>query len=88
MKKEVVNSKNEALKGGKVLRGVVVSDKMTDTAVVEVRSYSKHPKYGKFVKAKKRYKADDKGNSVKVGDKVEIIETRPISKDKHFKIVK
>lgn len=73
---------------GKVLRGIVVSDKMTDTAVVEVRSYSKHPMYGKFIKAKKRYKAHDAGNEKKVGDKVEITETRPISKDKHFKIVK
>ena len=75
-------------KGGKVLRGVVVSDKMINTAIVEVRSYSKHPKYGKFIKSKKRYKAHDEGNEVKIGDKVEIIETKPISKDKHFLIRK
>lgn len=81
-KEKVVESK------GKVLRGVVVSDKMTDTVVVEVERYYKHPKYGKFVKSKKRYKAHDKGNETKLGDKVEIIETKPISKDKRFIIKK
>ncbi len=73
---------------GKVLSGVVVSDKMTDTVVVEVQRYFKHPKYGKFVKMKKKYKAHDKGNETKIGDKVTIVETRPISKDKHFIIKK
>lgn len=76
----------EKVKKVKALHGVVVSDKMTDTVVVRVDGYKKHPKYGKFVKTTKRYKAHDKGNTKKVGDKVEIRECKPISKDKHFKI--
>ena len=71
----------------KVFQGTVVSDKMKDTVVVLVERYEKHPKYGKFIKHKKKFKAHDAGNTKKIGDKVEIIETRPISKDKHFMIV-
>ena len=72
---------------GKKLVGVVVSDKMQDTAVVEVQRYFKDSKYGKFIKEKKKYKAHNPGNTVKIGDKVEIRETKPISKDKRFEIV-
>jgi len=72
----------------RVLNGVVVSDKMTDTIVVKVVRFVKHPKYGKFQKLAKKFKADDKGNTVKIGDKVSIVECSPISKDKHFKLVK
>jgi small subunit ribosomal protein S17 len=72
---------------GKVLSGVVVSDKMKDTIVVKVDAYVKHPKYEKFIKQSNRFKAHDTGNTKKVGDKVEIRETRPISKDKHFIVV-
>ena len=74
-------------KKGKVLSGTVVSDKMKDTIVVSVERYEKHPKYGKFIKQRKKFKAHDIGNTAKIGDKVEIVETRPISKDKHFKLV-
>jgi small subunit ribosomal protein S17 len=72
---------------GKVLSGVVVSDKMKDTIVVKVDTYMKHPKYEKFIKQSKRFKAHDVGNTKKIGDKVEIRETRPISKDKHFVVI-
>ncbi len=82
MKKEVTEKK-----AGKVLVGTVVSDKMKDTVVVLVERYEKHPKYGKFVKHKKRFKAHDVGNTRKVGEKVNIRETKPISKDKHFIVV-
>ena len=68
----------------KVLKGVVVSDKMAKTVVVSVTRFVKHPKYQKYVKKNKKYKAHDENNAKKVGDKVEIMETRPISKDKHF----
>ncbi len=68
--------------------GEVVSVGMKDTAVVVVSRYFKHPRYGKYIKTRKRYKAHDKGNTVSVGDKVVIEETKPVSKDKHFKIVK
>ncbi len=71
----------------KTFRGVVVSDKMKDTVVVLVERYEKHPKYGKFIKFKKKFKAHDAGNQKKIGDKVEIAETKPISKDKKFVVV-
>ena len=71
----------------KILEGIVVSDKMKDTVVVKVVRFVKHPKYGKFQKLAKKFKADDKGNTAKIGDKVSIEECRPISKDKHFKVI-
>ncbi|MBI2100243.1 MAG: 30S ribosomal protein S17 [Candidatus Vogelbacteria bacterium] len=70
-------------KPGKILSGVVVSDKMQKTVVVEVKRFVKHPKYGKYLSRSKKYLAhDEKGH--KVGDKVEIQETRPMSKHKSF----
>ncbi|MBI4155686.1 MAG: 30S ribosomal protein S17 [Candidatus Zambryskibacteria bacterium] len=71
----------------KTLSGIVVSDKMKDTVVVKVSRFVKHPKYGKYVSIDKKFKADDKGNTKKIGDKVTIEECRPLSKDKHFRIV-
>ena len=87
-KQKKTDTENSNESAGKKLRGVVTSDKMTDTAVVEVQRYFKDSKYGKFIKEKKKYKAHDPGNSVKIGDKVEIREVKPISKDKHFVIIK
>jgi len=75
-------------KKGNLLKGVVVSDKMDKTVVVSISRFVKHPLYGKFYKISKKYKAHDEGNVCKVGDKVEIIETRPISKDKKFRVVR
>jgi len=75
------------MKKGNTLSGVVVSDKMDKTVVVSVSRFVKHPKYGKFYKINKKYKAHDEENKYKIGDKVEITETRPISKDKRFKVV-
>jgi len=72
---------------GRIISGVVVSDKMKDTVVVEVGRLVQHPKYKKYMRRTKRYKAHDAGNTKKIGDKVEIIECRPISKEKHFKII-
>ena len=72
---------------GKVLTGKVVSTKMKDTAVVLVERYTKHPKYGKFLKRQKIFKAYDAGNKHKEGEVAEIVETKPISKDKHFMIL-
>jgi len=74
-------------KNRKTLKGVVVSDKMTGTAVVEVKRFVKHPKYGKYFNVSKRYKAHDPENKVKIGETVTIRECRPISKDTHFEIV-
>ncbi|HEY4493816.1 MAG TPA: 30S ribosomal protein S17 [Candidatus Paceibacterota bacterium] len=72
---------------GKTLNGVVVGDKMDKTVVVSVSRFVKHPLYGKFYKVSKKYKAHDEENKYKTGDNVEIVETRPISKDKKFKVV-
>lgn len=72
---------------GNILRGVVVGDKMDKTVVVSVSRFVKHPLYGKFYKVSKKYKAHDEDNKYKLGDKVEIVETRPISKDKRFKVI-
>jgi small subunit ribosomal protein S17 len=88
MKKEKNTKEKNSVEQGKVLRGVVVSDKMDKTVVVDVERYYKHPKYGKFVTSNKKYKAHDEGNDFKVGDKVEILETKPFSKDKRFKVKK
>ncbi|HTE48543.1 MAG TPA: 30S ribosomal protein S17 [Candidatus Paceibacterota bacterium] len=73
---------------GNVLKGVVVSDKMDKTIIVSVSRFIKHPLYGKFYKVSKKYKAHDEENKYKVGDKVEIVETKPISRDKHFRVIK
>jgi len=81
-----IQEKNTESKGN-VLKGVVVSDKMDKTVVVNVSRFVKHPLYGKFYKVSKKYKAHDEKNACKIGDKVEIVETKPISKDKHFKVI-
>lgn len=88
MKKKIENSKDGDVKKGNTLKGVVVSDKMNKTVVVSVSRFIKHPLYGKFYKVNKKYKAHDEDNKYKVGDKVEIVSTRPISKDKKFTVVK
>ncbi|MBR3310773.1 MAG: 30S ribosomal protein S17 [Solobacterium sp.] len=72
----------------KVLRGTVVSDKMDKTIVVEINTTKSHPLYGRHVKYSKKFKAHDENNEAKVGDIVEIMETRPLSKDKYFRLVK
>ncbi len=72
---------------GVILKGVVVSDKMDKTVVVSVSRFVKHPMYGKFYNQSKKYKAHDEGNKYKTGDKVEIMETKPISKDKRFTVI-
>ena len=80
--------KNEKKTSSKrVLSGVVVSDKMQDTVVVAVSRYVKHPKYKKYVKHVKKYHAHDKGNVFVEGDKVEIQETKPVSKLKRFEVI-
>ena len=71
----------------KVLRGTVVSDKMDKTIVVEIETTKSHPLYGRRVKYTKKFKAHDENNEAKVGDVVEIMETRPLSKDQHFRLV-
>jgi small subunit ribosomal protein S17 len=67
--------------------GRVVSDKMQKTVVVSVERRVPHPVYGKMVTRTKKYKAHDEENSSKVGDRVRIMETRPLSKDKRWRVV-
>ncbi|MFO0744010.1 MAG: 30S ribosomal protein S17 [Candidatus Paceibacterota bacterium] len=81
-------NKQTTTKNRKKIDGVVVSDKMDKTVVVNAQRFVKHKKYGKFYKIDKKYKAHDENNEYKVGDKVTIEETRPISKDKNFKVLK
>jgi small subunit ribosomal protein S17 len=66
--------------------GVVVSDKMDKTVVVAIESRTAHPKYGKIVVRTKRYKAHDEENKCKVGDRVRIEETRPLSRSKRWNV--
>ena len=66
--------------------GVVVSDARDKTVTVEVRDSKRHPKYGKTVPVRKRFHAHDEANDANVGDTVRIIETRPISKSKHWRV--
>ncbi len=68
--------------------GVVVSDKMQKTCVVSVVSNVKHPLYKKVVKVTKKFKVHDENNECKVGDTIEIMETRPISKTCHFRLLR
>ena len=71
----------------KVRTGVVVSDKMQKTVVVQIDRRVPHPIYGKMVTRSKKFKAHDEENSAKVGDTVRIMETRPLSKDKRWRVV-
>jgi len=71
----------------RTIQGVVVSDKMAKTRVVAVTRLKKHPRYQKFYKVTKNFKAHDENNEYKKGDKVTIEETRPMSKDKRWIII-
>lgn len=72
---------------GKVLKGKVVSTKMKDTVVVSIDSFKKHPKYGKYIKRQNKIMAHDAGNKCKDGQIIEIVESRPISKNKRFTVL-
>lgn len=66
--------------------GTVVSDKMDKTVVVDVSRTTRHPLYGKILRRTKKYKAHDETNQCRLGDKVKIMETRPLSKDKRWRV--
>jgi len=70
----------------KTREGLVVSDKMDKTVVVEVEDRVKHPKYGKVIRRTKRYKAHDAENACGVGDRVVLMETRPLSATKRWRV--
>lgn len=66
--------------------GIVVSDKMDKTVVVKVDNIIKHPVYKKYLKRRVTFKAHDEGNLCGIGDKVEVVESRPLSKDKRWRV--
>ena len=72
----------------KLFKGIVVSDKMNKTVVVKVEEFKKHPRYKRFYKSSKKYKAHDEDREFHIGDRVIIKETKPISKDKNFIVLK
>ncbi|MDD4879116.1 MAG: 30S ribosomal protein S17 [Candidatus Omnitrophica bacterium] len=71
----------------KELLGVVTSDKMMNTIVVKVESFSKHSAYKRTIRSVKKFKVHDEEKKAKIGDRVKIVETRPISKDKRWRLV-
>lgn len=71
----------------KVRIGTVTSDKMEKTITVSVETVKQHPLYKKTIKTSKKYKAHDESNSAKTGDIVKIMETRPLSKDKRWRLI-
>lgn len=71
----------------KVLVGRVVSDKMDKTIVVAIETRVKHKLYGKTIKRTKKIKAHDEQNTCRIGDRVKVMETRPLSRDKHWRLV-
>ena len=83
MKIQKDNTENKGI----ILKGVVVSDKMQKTVVVSVTRLKKHPKYKKYYKVTKRFKAHDEKGEYHIGDKVVIRETRPLSKSKRWIVV-
>ena len=80
--------KREGAEAHKTIRGQVVSDKMTDTVSVVVNRVKAHPIYKKKFAVSKKFKVHDPGNSCKIGDMVEIVPTRPVSKSKHYKLLR
>lgn len=72
----------------RVLQGIVVSDKMTKTIGVRVERITRHPKYRKYVRRHKKYLAHDENGEARIGDTVEIRETRPLSKQKRWRLVR
>jgi small subunit ribosomal protein S17 len=85
---EMTNAESTSERNARKSRtGLVVSDKMDKTVVVAIERRVPHPIYGKMITRTKRLKAHDEENSAKVGDTVRIVETRPLSKDKRWRLV-
>jgi small subunit ribosomal protein S17 len=84
---ETQNAQTVSRASRKTRTGIVVSDKMEKTVVVSIERRVQHPVYGKMVRRTKRLKAHDENNDAKTGDTVRIMETRPMSKDKRWRVV-
>jgi len=72
----------------KTLEGIVVSDKMDKTVVIRVERLIKHPRTGKYIRRRAKFMAHDDKNECKVNDKVQIVQTRPLSKHKNWRVLK
>jgi len=83
----VSTSEPSKVTGKRTREGVVTSDKMNKTVVVEVTRLMRHAEFGKVIRNRKRYSVHDEKNEAKTGDKVRIVETRPLSKTKRWKLV-
>jgi len=83
-----MTSSSEKMKQRKVRTGVVISNKMDKTVVVEVSRTVMHPVYKKFVRRRKRFMAHDEQNVCRIGDEVMIVETRPLSRHKNWRVRK
>ncbi len=81
---EATETKERGL--SKTLDGYVTSNKMAKTVVVTIVSYKKHPAYGKYIRRTKKYMAHDERNECNIGDKVKIVESRPLSKLKRWRV--
>lgn len=84
---EAASTATESRSARKVREGTVVSNKMDKTAVVAVIERVRHPKYGKFMMRTKKLYAHDEANDANIGDKVRVMETRPLSKNKRWRVV-
>jgi small subunit ribosomal protein S17 len=84
-------SDQETMTDGRAMRkvrtGTVISDKMDKTVIVRVQTLKEHPRYKKHIQQSRRFKAHDEQNQCKVGDRVRIMETRPISHEKRWRVV-
>jgi len=87
MSEEIVSETAESRSARKVREGTVVSNKMDKTAVVAVIERVRHAKYGKFMMRTKKLYAHDEANDANIGDKVRVMETRPLSKNKRWRVV-
>ncbi len=74
-------------RGVKERTGIVLSNRMQKTIVVQIRRKARHPKYGKVIEMAKKFKVHDEKNQAQVGDRVRIVETRPLSKEKRWRLV-
>ncbi|MDP2816437.1 MAG: 30S ribosomal protein S17 [Rectinemataceae bacterium] len=80
------NDVQKELKGRQEFQGIVVSDKMAKTIVVEIRMRKLHPLYKKYVNRSKKIKAHDETNQAHIGDTVRVVESRPLSRDKRWRL--
>ena len=77
---------NQIQRRKKTLIGIVISDKMDKTVTVLVERLTQHSTYKKFIRKRKKFKAHDEQNACRIGDKVLIVESRPLSKEKHWRV--